>query len=30
MHGAYNVKQPALYDCSLKEYNDEGLKEKLW
>jgi hypothetical protein len=22
--------RPALYDCSLKEYNDRGLKERLW
>jgi len=21
---------PALYDCSLKEYSDKGLKERLW
>jgi hypothetical protein len=23
-------RRPALYECSLKEYNDNGLKEKLW
>ena len=22
--------RPALYDCSLKEYSDKSLKEKLW
>jgi len=22
--------RPALYDCSLKEYSDKGLKERLW
>jgi len=23
-------KRPALYDCSLKEYSDKGLKDRLW
>jgi hypothetical protein len=23
-------RRPALYDCTLKEYNDKGLKERLW
>ena len=23
-------RRPALYDCSLKEYSDKGLKERLW
>ena len=23
-------RSPALYDCSLKEYSDKSLKEKLW
>jgi hypothetical protein len=23
-------RRPALYDCSLTEYCDKGLKEKLW
>jgi hypothetical protein len=23
-------RRPALYDCSLKEYSDKVLKEKLW
>ena len=22
--------RPALYDCSLKEYSDKGLKDRLW
>jgi len=23
-------RRPALCDCSLKEYGDKGLKERLW
>jgi hypothetical protein len=23
-------RRPALYDCSLKELSDKGLKERLW
>jgi len=23
-------RRPALYDCSLKEYTDKGLKERPW
>jgi hypothetical protein len=23
-------RRPALYDCSLKDYSDKGLKERLW
>ena len=23
-------RRPALYGCSLKEYSDKGLKERLW
>jgi len=23
-------RHPVLYDCSLKEYSDKGLKERLW
>jgi hypothetical protein len=23
-------RRPALYDCSLREYSDKGLKERLW
>ena len=23
-------RRPALYDCTLKEYSDKGLKERLW
>jgi hypothetical protein len=23
-------RRPALYDCTLKEYSDKGLEEKLW
>jgi len=23
-------RRPALYACSLKEYSDRGLKERLW
>jgi len=23
-------KRPALYNCSLKEYSDKGLKDRLW
>jgi len=23
-------KRPALYDCSLKEYSDKVLKDRLW
>jgi len=23
-------RRPAVYDCSLKEYSDRGLKDRLW
>jgi len=23
-------RRPVLYDCSLNEYSDKGLKERLW
>jgi hypothetical protein len=23
-------RRPALYSCSLKEYSDKGLKDRLW
>jgi hypothetical protein len=25
-----NSKSPVLYDCSLKEYSDKVLKDRLW